>query len=97
MDDQTPHSALRDALETLFLDAIDLLEMSISNASMRIVSLLMSLDPRYSISLSFSLTEAHFADLRARIATISASVKREKEAITNPENIDTHRRLFVST
>ena len=97
MDDQTPHGALRDALETLFSGAIDLLEMSITNASFKIVTGLRSLDPRYFTLNSFSLTEAQFADLGARVATLTSDLKREIELITNRENIDTHRQLSVST
>jgi hypothetical protein len=97
MDDQTPHWALRDALETLFSGAIDLLEMSITNASFKIVTGLRSLDPRYFTLNSFSLTEAQFADLGARVATLTSDLKREIELITNRENIDTHRQLSVST
>jgi hypothetical protein len=73
---ETPNVASRNALETLFMDAIDLLEISKSDDTMRIVLSLIKLDPR---EYMLNHAEADVAQFVAKLATISNEIKREKQ------------------
>jgi hypothetical protein len=82
MDAGTRHVACRDALETLFMDAIELLEISVSDNTMRIVLYFNQLeDPRMSATNPVILTETDFARFAAKIATISTEIKRVKQTL----------------
>ena len=81
MDAETPNLACRNALETLFMDAIELLEISVSDNTMRIVLSLIQLDPRQSEPNPVILTETDFARFATKVATISTEIKREKQTL----------------
>ena len=77
MEAETSHVACRDALETLFMDAIELLEISISDNTMREVLSLKQLNHWFLVIPN----EADFARFAAKIARISTGIKQVKQTL----------------
>jgi hypothetical protein len=80
MDAETPNLACRNEVETLFMDAIELLEISMSDSTMREVLSLKKLDPRF-FPPNPIITEADFAQFAAKVARISTGIKLFKQTL----------------
>ena len=80
MDAETPNLACRNEVETLFMDAIELLEISMSDSTMREVLSLQKLDPRF-FPPNPVITKANFAQFAAKVARKSTGIKLFKQTL----------------